>query len=174
MILKLTLPVEIMIPRKTSRGVNYIVNLNNYGNRFNRADAKLMYEEAVRREYVRVCEGVRLEEFYVIFIHHPSNNNIDTANVLSVVEKFTCDGLQDVKDKKNKKRIIEQRLIPNDSRREIKGHFYFPGTLSPKNPYAEMLIIDNQKEFIEQISACYAGVHNQISFNAMPETLFPK
>lgn len=157
--LKLILPVEAIVPRKTKAGRKFLMNLNNYRNadRFFLNDAKIVYEGMVERMLRKAeTEGMRFDKCYVLFIHHPKNDNIDTANVLSIVEKFAFDAIQDKKEKIDGKRVVcEERLMMDDSRREIKGHHYHPGKVDKEMPHVEMFLFDNKKDFLEKIYSCY-------------------
>lgn len=153
--IRLELPTEIVIPARKSRGNLFRINLNNYGNKFKVGKAKIIYDVYVKRELEKKAKGVFFEKYYLVFIHHPINNNIDTANIISICSKFSMDSLQHKRDKKNKKIIKEKRLFADDSRREVKGEIYLPGKLS-KQPYIELFIYDNQKEFLNKITKWYS------------------
>lgn len=162
----LVLPIRVTVPAKYSAGKDFILNLNNYGNRFVRNKAKSHYEYKVWEEVKRVgANNLRLDECYTVFIHHPTNNNIDTANVLSVVDKFAMDAIQDVMTKTKPKTVKEIRILKDDSRKEVKGSFYFPGKTCPQNPHVEMMIFDNRKEFLNQIQECYDNINSDNLFH---------
>lgn len=132
--ISINIPVQVFIPRKTKSDKKFIINLNNYRNShyITLNEAKKLYKKIVESELENI--NISFDSVYLIFVHHPKHNNIDTANVLSIAEKFACDAIQ-------------PNIIKNDSRREIMGHFYFPGELS-NDPYVEMHIIDNREEFL--------------------------
>jgi len=138
------LPTHLIIPRKTKKDKVWAVNLNSYRNTHYRTlnELKIIFSEEVKEKISNA--NTVFEELYIIFIHHPKNNNIDTANVLSVAEKFFCDAIQ-------------PKLIKNDSRREIKGHFYFPGSLDKESPHIEVLLFGDKEEFLKKINSCYDG-----------------
>ena len=135
--MKLTLPLCIFLPRVKSDDKKIILNMNVYRNmgHFNSAAAKLRYNILMEAELERlegekeprsVYEAPPYRFTYTLF---PVNGSrMDVANVLSIVDKFTCDAL------------VEMGVIPDDNFKIVKEVVYRYGSVDKENPRAELEI----------------------------------
>ena len=97
-VLRLTLPLQVYLPRKTKEDKKIILNLNNYRNAHYTAlnKAKKAYERLVWLEYkqkypkgAKFTVPVSIEYSY----YHNNNGTVDLSNPISVIDKFACDAL---------------------------------------------------------------------------------
>jgi len=127
--MKLILPLEVMIPRKTREDKKIILNLNIYRNsyHFTLNAAKKEMLEHVRRALPGGDPPVPPFRFiYTIF--PPTGRAFDLGNVGSIIQKFTDDAL------------VELGLIKDDNMKIISEVVYRFGGVDKEAPRAELYI----------------------------------
>lgn len=124
----LQLPLEIQISDKKK----FILNLNNYRNAhyFTLNKAKRLYELAIAPQITKLeCfESVRL----IYTLYPKTSRRIDTNNVCSIVDKFTCDCL------------VKMGKLQDDNYKHVVESTFRFGDVDKDNPRCE-LVIDNLK-----------------------------
>jgi hypothetical protein len=132
----LKLPLHIVLPRKKQARI-FVLNLNVYRNTHYIVlnQAKALYKEQVEqayREWESQGENHYLfpdEPYRFIYTVYPANNRaFDISNVCSIVDKFTCDALQ------------ELGVIKNDNHKYIPEVSYKIGKVDKNNPRMELEI----------------------------------
>jgi Holliday junction resolvase RusA-like endonuclease len=139
--MKLRLPLCVHFPRARDKDKPFYLNLNIYRNAHFRVlnNAKILYKEQV---YGAVLEsGLRPNTFkltpplrmvYTLFA--ATKRDVDVANVLSVVDKFTSDAL------------VELGFIEDDNYRIIREVVYRFGMIDRDRPRVELEIDEYQGE----------------------------
>ena len=125
--MKLILPLEVMIPRKTREDKKIILNLNIYRNAHHftlNAAKKEMLEHV--RQALPGCEIPSLPFRFTYTIFPPTGRAFDLGNVCSIVQKFTDDAL------------IELGIIKDDNMKIVKEVVYRFGVVDKENPRAEL------------------------------------
>jgi hypothetical protein len=134
-LMSLHLPLAITIPRKTKEGKRVIMNMNTYRNLHHMTNnqAKIIFKDAVRDMVGQFSLSLRVpgnpppyKFTYTLF--QGQNRKTDVANVLSIVDKFTCDAL------------VELGIIPDDNCRVINEVVYKYGGVDKNYPRAELEI----------------------------------
>ena len=90
---RLTLPLFVMLPRKTKADKKFILNLNTFRNTnpFTLGAAKDTYSEIVKS---LVTEVVHYNKAKITFTYyHGNNRRLDKSNPCCIIEKFACDEL---------------------------------------------------------------------------------
>jgi len=128
--MKLILPLEVMIPRKTREDKKIILNLNIYRNahHFTLNAAKKEMLEHVRQALLP-CGDIPAPPFrFTYTIFPPTGRSFDLGNVGAIVQKFTDDAL------------IELGVIKDDNMKIVKEVVYRFGGVDKENPRAELNI----------------------------------
>lgn len=132
--MKLSLPLSVIIPRKTKEDKVFHLNLNIYRNAHHMtlSQAKIRYAEqvkaAIHEQGFSVNSPGPFSFTYTIF---PGNNRaFDLGNVLSIIQKFTDDAL------------IELGFIKDDNHKIIREVNYNFGGVDKENPRCELEIAD--------------------------------
>lgn len=145
--MKIVLPLSVTIPRKTKQDKVFTLNLNIYRNshHFTLNSAKVLWKDivatAISKSVKDFTTGNVLCFWYVIY--PSSNRKFDVSNVCSIIDKFTCDALQ------------EFSVIKDDSYRVIPRVVYDFGKVDKENPRCELNIFelhghDREKPEIEE------------------------
>ncbi len=134
----LSLPLHVVLPRKKQARI-FVLNLNVYRNTHYIVlnQAKALYKEQVEQSYkewlsvdpVDRLYGIPNEPLRFTYTIYPANNRaFDISNVCSIVDKFTCDALQ------------ELGVIQNDNHKFIPEVTYKIGKVDKENPRVELEI----------------------------------
>ena len=128
--MKLILPLEVMIPRKTCEDKRVMLNLNIYRNAHHMTlnQAKVEMKEHV---FLAVPKGmlIPLPPFRFTYTIFPATGRaFDLGNVASIIQKFTDDAL------------IELGVIKDDNYKIVREVVYRFGEIDKANPRAELLI----------------------------------
>lgn len=128
--MKIALPLSVIIPRKKKADLKWILNLNNYRNTHYHTldDVKSIYSDIITAAVMH-AEMPKQPPYYFIYTVFPgSARSFDTANVCSIVDKFTADALQ------------ELGIIENDNYKIIPKITYQFGKVDKENPRVELEI----------------------------------
>jgi hypothetical protein len=134
--MKISLPLEVFLPRKRTVDKKFILNLNNYRNAYFIIlnDAKVAFKDEVLASLAeaKLLKGDRpkppLAFKYVLY--PKTKRKSDLGNVLSIVQKFTDDAL------------TELGVIPEDNYEVIQQVTYAFGHVDKANPRAELTITE--------------------------------
>jgi hypothetical protein len=137
--MKLTLPLSVVMPRKTKKDKVFYLNVNTYRNAHYRVldAAKKLYEDEVLNALLDYDPTRRVTEFfrgpnkltYTLFPPSVASNRIqDLANVLPIVQKFTDDAL------------ITFGVLQDDNLNVVREIDYRFGEVDKAHPRAELLI----------------------------------
>jgi Holliday junction resolvase RusA-like endonuclease len=137
----LILPLHVVLPRKKQARI-FILNLNVYRNTHYIVlnQAKALYKEQVEQAYEEWL-SVDSDRYYTFpdepyhfsYTVYPANNRaFDISNICSIVDKFTCDALQ------------ELGVIKNDNHKFISKVSYKIGKVDKDNPRVELEIETNE------------------------------
>lgn len=127
--MRLILPLSITLPRKTKDDRKINLNLNIYRNLHHMTNnqAKTMFKYLLSQANGLPCLSKHPYRFiYTLF--QQSARATDVANVLSIVDKFTCDAL------------VELGVLIDDNHKIIPEVVYRYGGVDKVNPRAELLI----------------------------------
>lgn len=129
--MKLTLPLEVWIPRKTKEDKRIALNLNIYRNShhmtLNQAKAEMKEHVGLALEHhTELDYGPPYRFTYTIF--PPTGRAFDIGNVGSIVQKFTDDAL------------VELGVIKDDNHKIIPEVVYRFGGVDKEHPRAELVI----------------------------------
>ncbi len=127
--MKITLPLSIVIPRKTKADKVFAMNLNNFRNahHFVMNTAKSMWLDIVL--HAPIDGGEVSPPYKFTYTVYPGNNRkFDLGNVLPAIQKFTDDAL------------IELGIIQDDSYKVIPLIVYRFGGVDKDNPRCELEI----------------------------------
>jgi Holliday junction resolvase RusA-like endonuclease len=128
---KIILPLEVMIPRKTCEDKRVILNLNIYRNAHHMTLNQAKMEMA---KHVSIAAAENEEEmpsppFVFTYTVFPSTGRkFDLGNVCSIIQKFTDDAL------------IEIGAIKDDNYKVVQEIVYKFGAVDKENPRAELEI----------------------------------
>lgn len=131
---KLDLPLAVTIPRKTKADKTFILNMNVYRNAHYMTlnQAKVKFKEIVACNISLMdlkCGDFPSPPFSFNYTVYPKNGRaFDVANVLSVIDKFTCDAL------------VELGIISDDNYKNIGRLTYQIGPQDKNCPRAELVI----------------------------------
>lgn len=131
----LSLPLHVVLPRKKQARI-FILNLNVYRNTHYIVlnQAKALYKAQVEQAFKEWRERDNYyafpdEPYRFIYTVYPANNRaFDISNICSIVDKFTCDALQ------------ELGIIRNDNHKIIPEVSYKIGKVDKDNPRVELEI----------------------------------
>lgn len=111
-----------MLPRRTREDVPFVLNLNVYRNShyhiLNQAKKQfklVMTPQIEALPLLSVCS-------FKYIVYPASLRDYDGMNVVSIVDKFLCDA------------IIELKKIPDDSYKYIRSTSWEPGNIAKHNP----------------------------------------
>ena len=93
--IKLELPIYHTFQRKTKKDTKILVGMNWYRNAHfrNNNEVKQYYHKLI---HSKVTQSQKIKDKYMIsYMLYPSNANCDLMNVVSVIDKFLNDALQD-------------------------------------------------------------------------------
>ena len=133
-LLELSLPVFIMLPRKTMKDKRFSLNQNIFRNKtfIEMNNAKKIYKdivsEAVREtgiDDLRIRD-TKVRVTYTLFPQ--SRRRTDLSNVLSAVQKFTDDSL------------VELGILEDDDYKIISEVVYKFGKVDKEHPRAELVV----------------------------------
>lgn len=148
--MKISLPLYVMLPRKTKADKKYILNLNTYRNTHYIVSnqAKILYKEEVLWSVSRISSVescVRSSNSMIttkVLPHFPnavkllftyyanSKRRIDVANPCSIIDKYATDAL------------VELGVLPDDDVLHVRKVSYEWGGVDKENPRCELEIID--------------------------------
>lgn len=132
--MKVSLPLDIILPRKRTVDKKFILNLNDYRNTHYHTldDAKKIYKEHVQARLidarVKGTGDVEPPYHFIYTVFPKTKRDFDLGNVLSIVQKFTDDAL------------IDLGLIEDDNHRIINLITYRFGEVDKENPRVELEI----------------------------------
>lgn len=130
--MKLTLPLTVMLPRKTKADRKVILNLNHYRNDHHMIlnPAKILYKDHVAVAYAKAGakELPSPPYLFTYTIFPDSKRAFDLGNVCSIVQKFTDDAL------------IDLGVIKDDNFKIVRAVNYRFGEVDKENPRAELEI----------------------------------
>lgn len=129
--MKITLPLSVVIPRKTKADKVFALNLNIYRNAHHMVlnDAKQRWKELVGIFKNPYSHPKPEGPFHFTYTVYPGNNRaFDLANVLPIVQKFTDDAL------------IELGVIKDDNFKIVRAIDYRFGGVDKENPRVELEI----------------------------------
>lgn len=148
--MKISLPLYVMLPRKTKADKKYILNLNTYRNTHYIVSnqAKILYKNEVLRSVYEECSvescvkrpdsmttmkvlphflnGVKL----VFTYYHPRNGRVDKSNPCAIIDKFSSDAL------------VAIGVLPDDDVKNNPVTEYRWGGVDRDNPRCDLEIID--------------------------------
>ena len=93
--INIELPIYYTFERKTKKDNKILVGMNWYRNAHFRSSnqVKQHYHNLI---YSKVTQSQKLKDKYMVsYMLYPSNSNCDLMNVVSVIDKFLNDALQD-------------------------------------------------------------------------------
>jgi len=127
--MKLILPLEVMIPRKTCEDKRVILNLNVYRNMhhmtLNQAKVEMSKHVALAVQCAKP-EEITAPYRFVYTIFPSTGRSFDLGNVCSIVQKFTDDAL------------IDLGVIRDDNHKVVNEVVYRFGCVDKENPRAEL------------------------------------
>ncbi|MEN6433878.1 MAG: hypothetical protein ABFD06_13615 [Smithella sp.] len=128
--MKIILPFSITIPRKTKDDKIFYLNLNVYRNTHHMTlnQAKVLWKEVVLKATLWSELDGNAPYIFTYTAFPGSNRKFDLGNVLSIVDKFTADALQ------------EMGIITDDSYKIIPAVSYRFGSVDKENPRIELEI----------------------------------
>jgi hypothetical protein len=134
----LHLPLSVMIPRKTKEDKKVALNLNIYRNlhHITNNQAKAIFADMVRAmleydyHWDSKSPGLMMKPPYrfTYTLFQQSGRATDVANVLAIVDKFTCDSLVDL------------AVLSDDNHKIIQEVVYRYGGVDKDNPRAVLEI----------------------------------
>ena len=93
--ISLELPIYYTFERKTKKDNKILVGMNWYRNAHYR-NSNLVKQHYHKLIYSKVTQSQKLKDKYMVsYMLYPSNSNCDLMNVVSVIDKFLNDALQD-------------------------------------------------------------------------------
>lgn len=130
--MKLSVPLSVTIPRKTKPDRKIALNLNIFRNLHHMTNnqAKVIFKELIVRGLKcsqMSCMGKPPYRF-TYTLYQASGRATDIANVLSIVDKFTCDALVDL------------AIISDDNHKILPEVIYRYGGVDKEQPRAELEI----------------------------------
>lgn len=128
--MELTLPISVLLPRKTKADVKYPLNLNRYRNTHHMTlnEAKETFHGIVKAKLAGINTSIQLAAPVAVLITIYPAKKCDLANVVAVVEKFFADS------------IVECQVITDDNCEVITQGGYKFGGYDRANPRAVVRI----------------------------------
>jgi hypothetical protein len=117
------LPLSITLGKK-----KYYINLNNYRNWHYQVSNKIKgaYHDIVKDQ---TKEGLSFDKVKLIFVvYYPDKRLRDRSNILSITEKFFCDGL------------VHCGVIEDDNDNFIESSLYLTGGIDKTDPRVEAFV----------------------------------
>lgn len=129
-ILQLKLPLTISIPRKTKADVKKSLNMNTYRNLYHHENnqMKVLFKQILAEMLGNNITPIEVPVRLTYTLFQKTNRNTDVANVLSIVDKFTCDAL------------VELGMIADDNHKYIPEIVFLYGGVDKENPRAELIV----------------------------------
>lgn len=126
--MKVTLPLFVLLPRKTKADKRISLNLNVYRNLnfIVNNQAKQIFKQAVATQLKDVKLNAPIEIIYTLY--PKTKRSLDIANILCIVDKFFCDAL------------VECGCIEDDNYHFLPKVSYRFGGIDKDNPRAEAVI----------------------------------
>ena len=127
-----TLPLHVLLPRKTKRdkkcilNLNYFTNWNPFVKKQIKEQFKLIFQEKYNYKDIKFKGPLKIE----YRLHQGSNRKVDRMNPLSVIDKFFCDAL------------VESGCMQDDSDAYIISHHFYSGEIDRENPRVEIKIYE--------------------------------
>lgn len=133
--MKISMPlyIDMGIRRKTKKPHRFYINLNEYRNWHYQVcnNLKVKYKEIMKSK----VEGLKLGKTSLDFIlHRGDRRKVDRANILSIHEKFFCDGL------------VEHGCIRDDDDSCIESTHYYTGDIDRENPRVDIELVERNEE----------------------------
>lgn len=139
-LLKISMPLAIRAGR-TLRSETARINLNNYHlwppkkrNRIKQNYAELLYYNLRERGPIKKID---CPVHIVLVLHYGTKAKLDHSNILSLHEKFACDG------------IVKSKVLVDDNSRIIKSSTLIPGEVDRENPRVDIYLFKFQGELIQ-------------------------
>lgn len=128
--MKIILPLSVTLPRKTKADKVFTLNLNIYRNSHHMTlnQAKVAWKDIVAVAVQGLPFNVTAPHLFTYTVFPGSGRSFDIANVCSIIDKFTCDALQ------------ELGIIANDNYKSIPMVIYRIGKIDKENPRCELVI----------------------------------
>lgn len=129
--MKIILPLEVVIPRKTKDDKRVALNLNIYRNLHHMTlnQAKIAMKDCVRVALPIMPANVEPPPYRFTYTIFPKTGRaLDLGNVGSIVQKFTDDAL------------VELGIIKDDNHKIVSEVMYKFGGVDKDNPRAELQI----------------------------------
>ena len=126
--IKLELPIYHTFQRKTKKDTKILVGMNWYRNAhfMNSNQIKKFYHELI---FLKVLKSQRIKGSYQVeYLLYPSNANCDLMNVVSVIDKFLNDALQD------------SGVVVNDNIKFYKSMIATVKEIDKENPRIEIIV----------------------------------
>ena len=130
--MKIILPLSVTLPRKTKADKIFILNLNVYRNSHYMTlnQAKVAWKEIVAQATAGIVNTASMPFNFTYTVYPATNRKFDISNVCSIIDKFTCDALQ------------EYGIINNDNYKNIPEVIYKFGCVDKENPRVELEIME--------------------------------
>lgn len=124
----MSIPLFVVLPRKTKEDRKIILNLNNYPNwhHFTYNQVKEEFCKSQKSNLSGLILKTPIILHYTLF--KASNRKSDRMNVLSVIDKFFCDAL------------VHYGCISDDSDEYIQSHHFNSDGIDKLNPRVEIEI----------------------------------
>lgn len=128
-LLQLQVPLVVHLPRKTKEDKKIYLNLNTYRNLHHMSNnqAKVLFK-GLLTEALGDLAPLQGQVRLTYTMYQQANRATDVANVLSIVDKFTCDAL------------VELGILSDDNCRIVPEVVYRYGGVDKDNPRAELAI----------------------------------
>ena len=126
--ISLELPIYYTFTKKTKKDNKVLVGMNWYRNTHfrNSNQVKQHYHKLI---YSKVTQSQKLKDKYMVsYMLYPSNSSCDLMNVVSVIDKFLNDALQDC------------GVIANDNIKFYKHMIAMVKEVDKENPRIEIII----------------------------------
>lgn len=125
--MKIISPLKVLLPRKTMKDKEYILNLNNYRNWHYIVSNQI--KEAYTFDLGKQLFGLRFKKIKITLKYFKgTERKCDRANIYCIHEKFFCDAL------------VSHGVIEDDNDDFIKESVYLDVELDKANPRVEITI----------------------------------
>jgi hypothetical protein len=127
---KIVSPLEVSLPRKTTKDRVIKLNMNAYGNTntFLNNEAKIQYKKIITPLIKDIYIDKPIEVTYKVF--KASNRRLDKMNVVGVVSKYLMDAL------------VELNCLEDDNDDFIKTETILPTEIDKYNPRCEVTLTE--------------------------------
>ena len=125
--MKISMPLYVVMGKKKPR--RFYFNLNNYRNWHYQVcnNLKIRYKEILTPKINGLVLGKTALNF---ILHRGDKRKVDRANILSIHEKFLCDGL------------VELGCIRDDDDSCIESTHYYTGNIDKENPRVDIELVE--------------------------------